>query len=140
MIIYFSHPTFTFKRRTEKKCIEIIKEHMDTDKVINPADFGLKDDMREKVKGSDAIVGMAVSNKFTFLVWNEMKLAKENNIELYTFMVKSKSDIGPLVKGVPDNIEKLSKDESKRFAHELTKNDYRDGFLSSLVGSRKSRF
>lgn len=140
MKIYFSHPTFTFKKKTEKKCIEIIKDNLDVDEIVNPSDFGLKDDMRERVKECDAMVGMAVSSNFTFLVWKEMELAEKHSQKLYTFMVENKRDIGPLVKGVPEKIKKLTKEESKRFAHEITKNDYRDSFMSALIGSRKSRF
>ncbi|MBS3816023.1 MAG: hypothetical protein KGY76_00480 [Candidatus Thermoplasmatota archaeon] len=149
MRIFFSHPTFTFHSKTEKKCIDIINEHLETEKIINPADFGLKADLRSKLKSSDSIVAMAVSNCFTYLVWKEIELMeekeeemeeKEKKVKIYTFMVENKNDIGPLVEGIPDEIKKLSKKESKTLAHKLTKKDYQDGFLSSLVGSHRSRF
>ncbi len=139
MKMYFSHPTFTFHTKTERKCIKIIEEHLEPDELINPADFGLKHDTKQKLKDSDAVVGMAVSEFFTYLVWKEMEInGKEENF--YTFMVENKSSIGPLVEGVPDNIEKLSKKKSERFSYEITKKDYKEGFLSSLFGSHKKRF
>lgn len=139
MKMYFSHPTFTYHTKTERKCIKIIKKHLELDELINPADYGLRDSTKEKLKDSDAVVAMAVSKYFTYLVWNEMKInGKEDNF--YTFMVESKKSIGPLVEGVPEEIEKLSKEKSEKFSYEITKKDYKEGFLSSLMGSHKSRF
>jgi len=140
MSLYFSHPTFTFKTTTEKKCISIIKEHLEPDEIINPADFGLKHDLKSKVKNCDEFVAMAVSGVFTYLVWKEMELVDKDEIKLYTFMVENKNDIGPLVEGIPDDIKRLSKKQSKKLSHEITKDDYQDGFMTSLVGSHSSRF
>ncbi|MBS3781556.1 MAG: hypothetical protein KGY66_01775 [Candidatus Thermoplasmatota archaeon] len=139
MQLYFSHPTFTFKTKTERKCISIINEHLEPDELTNPADYGLKDDLKSELKKSDGIVAMAVSGVFTYLVWKEMEMVEEE-VKLYTFMVENKENIGPLVKGVPEKIKRLSKKESKRLSYEITKNDYQEGFISSLVGSYGSRF
>ena len=140
MKIYFSHPTFTYRTNTEKECISIIEEYLDADEIINPADFGLKHDIRKNILEADAIVGMAVSEKFTFLVWNEMDVAKKDGEKLYTMMVESQRDIGPLVEGVPDNIKKLSKNESKAFSHEVTKGTYRSMFPSLSIFKGSKRF
>lgn len=140
MSLYFSHPTFTFNTTTEKKCISIIKEYLEPDELINPANFGLKHDLKSKIQKSDSIVAMAVSGVFTYIVWKEIELVDKGEVKLYTFMVKNKSDIGPLVKGIPDNIKKLSKKQSKKLSYKITKDDYQDGFMTSLVGSRGSRF
>lgn len=143
MNIYFSHPTFTFKTKTEKKCIEIIEEYLEPDKLINPSDFGIKHDLKSKLKESDAIVAMAVSSCFTYLVWNEIEMIreeKEEDLKIYTFMVENRENIGPLVEGVPEEIKKLSKEQSKKLSHEIQKDDYQDGLISSLVGSHSSRF
>ncbi|MEF8873970.1 MAG: hypothetical protein V5A88_04780 [Candidatus Thermoplasmatota archaeon] len=141
MRLYFSHPTFTFKTKTEKKCISIIKEHIEPDELINPSDFGLKHDLKSKVKKSDGLVAMAVSGVFTYVVWKEIEMFEEGeDVRLYTFMVQNKNDIGPLVKGIPEDIKKLSKKESKKLSHKITKDDYQDGFFSSLAGSHRSRF
>lgn len=139
MRLYFSHPTFTFQTKTEKKCISIIREHLEVDEIINPADFGLKDDLRSELKRCDALVAMAVSGAFTYVIWKEIEMVEED-VELYTFMVKNKNNVGPLVKGVPEKIKRLSKRESKKLSHEITKNDYQDGLLTSLAGSHRSRF
>ncbi len=142
MHIFFSHPTFTFKTETERKCLSIIDEYLEPDKIINPAEFGIKHDVIGKLKKSDAIVAMAVSGCFTYVVWNEIKLGlkTDKEVKIYTFMVENKEDIGPLVKGIPDWVKKLSKKESKKVSYEILKSDYQDGFLSSLAGSYGRRF
>ncbi|MEF8832675.1 MAG: hypothetical protein V5A66_04045 [Candidatus Thermoplasmatota archaeon] len=139
MKLYFSHPTFTFHTETERSCIDIIEEHLEYDELVNPADFGLRKSTKDKLKDSDGVIAMAVSTRFTYLVWNELEInGKEENF--YTFMVESRNSIGPLVEGIPDKIERLSKEESKKFSYEITKKDYKEGFLSSMFGSRKKRF
>jgi len=139
MKIYFSHPTFTFRTKTEKTCIKIIQENLEADEVINPADFGLRHDVRNKILEADAIVGMAVSEKFTFLVWNEMDLAEDNGEKIYTIMVENQRDLGPLVEDVPENIERLTRDESKAFSHDVMKGTYTSMFpsLSLLKGTKR---
>lgn len=140
MRLFFSHPTFTFKTETERKCISIIQEYLEPDELINPADFGLKSDLKSKLKETDGVVAMAVSGVFTYVVWKEIEIADKEEVKMYTFMVKNKNNIGPLVEGIPKDIKKLSKKESKKLSHKITKGDYQDGFLSSLAGSHKSRF
>ncbi len=140
MRLYFSHPTFTFKTKTERRCISIINEYLEPDELTNPADFGLKDDLRSELKKADGIVAMAVSGVFTYLVWKEIEQIKGEDVSLYTFMVQNKDNIGPLVKGIPDDIKRLSKKESKKLSYEITKKDYQDGFITSLLGSHGSRF
>lgn len=140
MRLYFSHPTFTFKTKTEKRCISIIKEYLEPDNLINPADFGFKHDLRAELNKSDGIVAMAVSGVFTYVVWKEIELINEKDLPIYTFMVQNKENIGPLVKGIPEDIKRLSKKESKKLSHDITKNDYQEGFITSLLGSHGSRF
>lgn len=139
MRLYFSHPTFTFNTKTEKKCIDIIQEYLEPEKVINPADFGLKHDLKAELKKSDTLVAMAVSGVFTYLVWKEIEMVEEDT-RLCTFMVQNKTNIGPLVEGISEDIKRLSKEESKELSHKITKADYQDGLLTSIVGSHKSRF
>ncbi len=142
MHIFFSHPTFTFKTKTERKCIEIIKEYLEPDKITNPADFGIRHDVKGELKKADSIVAMAVSTAFTYVVWKEIELRKEegNEVDIYTFMVENKNSIGPLVEGIPDNIKRLSKKQSKKLSHKISKDDYQDGLITSLIGSHSSRF
>ncbi len=83
---------------------------------------------------------MAVSGVFTYLVWKELEMIDKDEVKVYTFMVENKNDIGPLVEGIPEDIKKLTKKQSKRLSHEMTREDYQDGFMSSLVGSHSSRF
>lgn len=141
MRLYFSHPTFTFKTKTEKECMRIIQEHLEPDEIINPSDYGVKHDLRSKLKECDGLVAMAVSGVFTYVVWKEIEMVEDSEgFRLYTFMVQSKNDIGPLVKGVPEDIKRLSKKKSKELSHKIAKSDYQDGLLTSIVGSHRSRF
>lgn len=139
MKLYFSHPTFTFNTKTEKKCIKIILEHLEVEELINPADYGLKESTKDKLRKADGVVGMAIGAKFTYLVWKEMEI-NGNEENFYTFMVEGKKSIGPLVEGVPEKIKKLSKEESNRFANKITKEDYKEGFMNMLFGGTGGRF
>ncbi len=55
MKVYFSHPTITFRTRTETTCLEIIDEVLDPDEIVNPHDFGLKDDLKSIIHGCDSL-------------------------------------------------------------------------------------
>ncbi len=136
--VFFSHPTFTFKTDTEKGCISIFKR-LKVKEVINPADYGLRDDIRELIREADVVVGMSISEKLTFLVWNEMEFAEKNGLDLFTIMVEDKHDIGPLVIGIPENVEKMSLEDSKAFTDEILK-EHRDSVYSLLLGQRDRRF
>ncbi len=138
--VFFSHPCFTFKTETEERCISIFKD-LKIKRVINPADYGLKHDMRMLIKEADIVIGMSVSEKLTFLVWNEMGYGKKLGLDLYTIMVESKHDIGPIVIGIPDNIEKMSLEDTKVFTSEILET-HRPSIGSLLVGkwSKGDRF
>lgn len=138
--IYFSHPTVTYGSDTEKKCIEIIKNHFEQQiDLINPADYGLKHDLRSKVKGADVLVGLSISGKFTFLVWNELKEGKTHGADVYIIDFKDKENISKIIGGIPQNFEKLSKEESKAFTEEIMKKN-RDSIWSILLGKHSSPF
>ncbi|MFO7991874.1 MAG: hypothetical protein R6U61_06245 [Thermoplasmata archaeon] len=139
MDIYFSHPTFTYQTRTERDCVEIIKKAFDVDEIINPADFGLRKDTRDLIKKADMVVGMAVSQRFTFLVWNEMEIGKMSGAETSTFVVESKNDLGPLVKGIPDGIKKLDYDESRIFREKIL-DEEKETIFSIIFGNWGRRF
>lgn len=139
MNIFFSHPTFTFRTKTESRCIKIIKDSFEVDKVINPADYGLKDDTSEELRDIELVVGMAVSNKFTYLVWKQMEFGKKNGAKLCTFYVENKNNVGPLVKGMVSEVKKLSKDESKIFSNKIL-NGNKESIRSLFVGNWGGRF
>lgn len=139
MKIFFSHPTFTFQTKTEDKCLEIIKDSFDVDEVIDPSNFGLKHDSSKELKECDLVVGMAVSNKFTFLVWKQMEFGEKNGAKLCTFYVENKNNIGPLVKGMVGEVKKLSKDESELFSNEMLK-EKRESMGSLFFGNWGGRF
>ncbi len=139
MKVYFSHPTLTFRTRTEKTCKDIINDGLEPEKIVNPANYGLKDDIRSLVRSSDAVVGMAIGNKYTFLVWNEMVEGEENGADVYTIRVKNKEKIGRLEKGFPEGTRRLTKEESDEFTGELLEEN-RGSLLGFLFGNWGSRF
>lgn len=139
MKVYFSHPTITFRTRTETTCAEIIDEVLDPDEIVNPTEFGLKDDLKSIVHGCDVVVGMAIENKYTFLVWNEMEEGKSGGAEVYTLRVKNKETIGELEQGFPEGVRKLPREESDRFTGELMKEN-RGSLFGLLFGNWGSRF
>lgn len=140
MKIFFSHPPFTFQTDTEETCIEMIRDYFeDVKKIYNPLEYGLKHDLRDFIHQSNVVVGMAILGNFTFLVHKEVEEGREKGAEIYTIRVRSKEEIGKIEKGVPDEIQKLSKDESDRFSNEMMKEN-RESIWSLLVGKRDSRF
>ncbi len=138
-VVYFSHPAFCFRTKTESICINILGE-LDAKEIINPADFGLKNDLKERIARSDVVIGMAVSGKLTYLVWKEMELGKKTGADVCTFFVESKNDIGPLVEDIPDEVEKLSLEESKKFSNSFLSGDLRESIFSMFVGNLSRRF
>ncbi|MBS3786648.1 hypothetical protein KGY79_00465 [Candidatus Bipolaricaulota bacterium] len=139
MKVYFSHPTITFRTRTETICLEIIDEVLEPDEIVNPPEFGLKDDLKSIVQECDVVVGMAIENKYTFLVWNEMKEGRDHGADLYTIRVKNKENIGELEKGLPEGVRQLSREKSDDFTGELMKEN-RSSILSILFGKWGGRF
>ncbi len=138
-IVYFSHPVFSHRTKTERRCMKILKK-LNPKEVINPANLGLRHDIEEQINRSDAIVGMAVSGKFTYVVGKELELAEERGAELFTLMVENKNDIGPLVEGVPKEIVHLSQEESKEFVERMITGDLRESILSLFIGNLGRRF
>lgn len=141
MRVFFSHPTVTFRTDTEDTCISMISEAFDPDKIFNPSNYGLKDDLRSIIHEADVVVGMAILNKYTFLVWNEMKEGKAHGADLYTIRVKNKERIGGIEEGMLEEISELPKDESNQFTQELMK-ESRESLMTLLFGNwgSKSRF
>lgn len=143
MKVYFSHPTFTYRTKTESRCIEIIKKAFKDDydiiKVINPSKFGFKINPVNEIKKADKIVGMAISQKLLYLVWKEIDIGDKFGLDSYVFYVESKDSLGPLVEGVPDDIEKLSKDQSKIFSNKMLRKQ-KESFVTMMIGNWGGRF
>ncbi len=138
-IVYFSHPVFSHRTKTERRCMKMLKE-LNPKEVINPANLGLRHDIREQIHRADAVVGMAVSGKFTYVVWKELELGKERGAEVFTLMVENKNDLGPLVEGIPKDIVKLSQEDSKEFVECMIASDLRESVLSLFIGNLGRRF
>ncbi|MFW5912572.1 MAG: hypothetical protein ACOCSA_00175 [Candidatus Hadarchaeota archaeon] len=140
MRVYFSHPTFTYRTDTEEFCVDMIKERWgNVEKVVNPLEYGLKHDVMSLISSSEKVVGMSVLDKYTFLVWNELERAREEGAEVYTIRVQNKEKIGGIEKGMPEDIVKLSKEESEKFTNELLKEN-RDGLISTIFGHHGGMF
>lgn len=140
MKVYFSHPTFTFGTDTEEFCVGMIRDYFeDVQEVVNPSDFGLKHDVKSLVCNSDKVVGMAVMGRYTFLVWNEMEEGEREGADLFTIDVQNKEKIGEIERGMPEDIQKLSKEESEKFTNDLL-TETREGVLSVIFGKHTSRF
>ncbi len=136
--VFFSHPPFIFRTHTERQCLSIIHE-LKAHEVINPADYGLRDDIRELIKRAHVVIGACVDKNFTFLVWNEMEFGEKHGKKLYTLMVKNKHNIGPLVEGIPKDVKKLSREESELFSMEIL-SDHRESIYSIFIGNWGRRF
>ncbi|MFO7793028.1 MAG: hypothetical protein R6W73_08645, partial [Candidatus Saliniplasma sp.] len=59
--------------------------------------------------------------------------------EPYVFYVENKDSLGPLVKDVPEDIEKLDKDESRVFSNHILRGR-KESFISMIIGNRGGRF
>ncbi len=139
MKVYFSHPTLTFRTRTESIILDVIEDSLEPEEIINPANYGLKDDLRSMIQEVDIVVGMAIENKFTFLVWNEMEEGQDHGADLYTIRVKNKENVGVLEEGFPEGTRKLDREESDSFTGELLEEN-RSSWLGLLFGDWGSRF
>ncbi|MFP4135555.1 MAG: hypothetical protein ACLFN7_03235 [Candidatus Acetothermia bacterium] len=139
MRVYFSHPTLTYRTRTEEKCMGIIEEVLGPEEIINPANYGIKDDLRQIVRATGGVVGMAIGNKYTFLVWNEMEEGEKHGAKLYTIRVQDKEKIGGLEKGMPRDTVRLNREDSHEFTRKLLKEN-RSSLLGLLFGNWGSRF
>ncbi len=138
MRIYFSHPSITHHKTTEKKCIKLIKKKFGENiEVINPADFSLSESSKENVKKADVVVGLALKSKLAFLVWNELEFGEKNNLKIYTLNAANKNQISNFYKGIPEDFEKLDRKASKSFIRGLQKDSMS---ISSFLFGKSSRF
>lgn len=94
----------------------MIREKLRPDEIINPSDYGLKSDLKSVIRSSDVVVGMAIENRYTFLVWNELNEAEKHGAEIYTIRVRNKEEIGEIESGRPGFIKELGRKESEVFA------------------------
>ena len=138
MKIYFSHPTFTYHTKTEKRCIRLIQTKFENlTKIINPASFGALKDSKSQIKESDIIIGLAINNKYTFLVWKEIEYSQKNNSKIYSINATNKNQIGDIKKGLLDEHEKLDRDKSEKFKKNIQAND---NTIKSILLGTKNKF
>jgi hypothetical protein len=137
--VYLSEPTLLYNTRTEKAIVEIIREKLNTDNILVPSKYGMRDTSKYIPK-ADYLVAVAPLGKFTSLVGREVKIALENGVKVYTLLIARESnELAYLwVEGVPEEVEWLSPEETMEFTKMFANSEFLDilkhGFLT---GSRK---
>ncbi|AIF70301.1 hypothetical protein PAP_09630 [Palaeococcus pacificus DY20341] len=136
--VYMSEPTLLYNTKTEKDCIGIIEKHLAPGKIIVPSKYGLRP-TEHLIDESDVFVAIAIVGKLTSGVVREIERAQSLKKKIYTLEIARKGDHleYALIEDVPDELEKLSPEQTKEFYDEFRVEDLPK--LSDLFfGSRKS--
>jgi hypothetical protein len=137
--VYLSEPTLLYNTKTEKAIVDIIREKLNTDNILVPSKYGMRDTTKYIPK-ADYFVAVAPLGKFTSLVGREVKMALENGIKIYTLLIAREGDelVYLWVEGVPEEIEWLSPEETMEFTKSFLNNEFMDYLKNALLfGSRK---
>ncbi|PTD94730.1 hypothetical protein C9439_01060 [archaeon SCG-AAA382B04] len=136
MTVYFSHPTFTYHTETERKCISKIRKKF-SEEIVNPSEKGFRSKSKEMIDKSDKIVGVAIEDKVTFLVNQEVKYAKNSGNKAYIINVEEKNLISDIRDFSRDDFEILTLEKTKEFKANLRKEDLS---VTGFLFGGKSRF
>ncbi|MBP1911718.1 hypothetical protein [Thermococcus stetteri] len=137
--VYLSEPTFLYHTRTEKAIVEIIREKLNTDNILVPSKYGMKD-TSHRIAEAEYFVAVAPLGKFTSLVGREVRMAVEKGIKVFTLLIARREDelVYFWVEGVPEDIEWLSPEETMEFTKLFVNSEFMDYLKHGLVfGSRK---
>jgi hypothetical protein len=137
--VYLSEPTMLYHTKTEKVIVEVIREKLNTDNILIPSKYGMRDTSK-RIPEADYFVAVAPLGKFTSLVGREVKIALENGIKVYTLLIARKGDelVYLWVEGVPEDIEWLSPEETMEFTKSFLNSEFMDYLKRGLIfGSRK---
>ena len=137
--IYLSEPTLLYHTKTEKAILEVIEEKFNSNNILVPSDYGLRD-TSPKIKEADYFVAVAVLGKFTSLVGREVKIAQELGKPIYTMLVARDPEgiVYVWSEGVPEDIEWLSPEETQVFTQKFAHDEYMAYMKTGLfIGSRK---
>jgi hypothetical protein len=137
--VYLSEPTFLYNTRTEKAILELIEEKFNSNNILVPSDYGLRD-TSGKIPEAEIFVAVAPLGKFTTLVGREVKIAMELGKPIYTLLIAREADglVYVWSEGVPEEIEWLGPDESIAFSQKFAHDEYMAYLKTGLfVGSRK---
>lgn len=135
--VYFIHPSITYNSRTERYTFDLIKSEIGDDvKIISPSTLSTNRvrKWKEDVVACHAVVGLALERKYTISVWTVLEYAEEKKIPVYTVEV----DEGGYnwKEGIVDDVEKLSYEETRRFARDITLGSTREMFTGLIFGRR----
>lgn len=137
--IYMSEPTILYNTKSEKACVEIIEENFSSSNIIVPSKYGLKP-TEHLIEKAEIFVAVAILGKFTSLVVRELEIAQTLNKKIYTLEIARKGDKGlayALVEGIPEEIEKLTPEQTNELYETFRREDF-SGFMKLFLGERKS--
>ncbi|WP_456423772.1 hypothetical protein [Thermococcus sp.] len=137
--VYLSEPTFLYHTRTERAILEIIKEKLNSNNVLVPSKYGMRD-TSDKIKGAEYLVAVAPLGKFTALVGREVKIARELGVRVFTLILARKENelVYLWVEGVPEDVEWLTPEETLEFTKTFINSEFMDFLKHGLFfGSRK---
>jgi len=138
-LVYLSEPTFLYHTRTEKAILEIIEEKLDSNNILVPSKYGMRD-TSHRIKDAEYLVAVAPLGKFTSLVGREVKIAQELGVKIFTIIITREGDelVYLWVEGVPEDIEWLSPEETMEFTKTFLNSEFIDYLKHGLFfGSRK---
>ena len=137
--VYLSEPTFLYHTRTEKAILEIIEEKLNSNNILVPSKYGMKD-TSDRIKEAEYLVAVAPLGKFTSLVGREVKIAQELGVKIFTLLIARKENelVYLWVEGVPEDVEWLSPEETLEFTKTFANSEFLDFLRHGLFfGSRK---
>ncbi|HII61914.1 hypothetical protein [Pyrococcus horikoshii] len=132
-LIYLSEPTILYHTKTEKIILEIIEENLNSNNVILPSDYGLRD-ISDKIAEVDYLVAVAIYGKFSSLVCREVEKAKKLNKKIYTLDIGKtpQSLVYMLAEGIPEHIKWMNEKETEEFFGQFIAKDFLGSGLRGL--------
>lgn len=122
--VYLSEPTILYNTRTEKAVLQIIEEELNPERILVPSRYGLRSTFH-MIGDAKALVAVAIMGKLTAGVVAEIEEAEKKGVPVYTLEIARRGeDIEyALVEGVPEELERLSMEETDRFYNEFRGED-----------------
>ncbi|WP_456368111.1 hypothetical protein [Thermococcus sp.] len=137
--VYLSEPTFLYHTRTERAILEIIEEKLNSNNILVPSKYGLRD-TSDRIKDAQYLVAVAPLGKFTSLVGREVKLAQKLGVKIFTLLIGRRDNelVYLWVEGVPEEVEWLSPEETEEFTKTFLNREFMEYMKNALLfGSRR---
>ena len=137
--VYLSEPTFLYHTRTERAILEIIEEKLNSNNILVPSKYGLRD-TSDRIKDAQYFVAVAPLGKFTSLVGREVKLAQKLGVKIFTLLIGRRDNelVYLWVEGVPEEVEWLSPEETEEFTKTFLNREFMEYMKNALLfGSRR---